>query len=328
MSKGFIIPTKSLPEKALVKIPPERLLQNLKDIIQSLVPLVDINKFLSSKEPLTIDLKKLIDSGCEEARLFLENLNSLSCTQCQKSSIKVRLSCGHLLCETCSKQLTLGCSFDHPKQSYPVCSICEKEITESEFNTLFQNEDMQKFLEMENEHMKEMLNVHGILKCRKCNQEKSKYFDTSCYHLCMDCVADRIRSRVSTCGACPICSCEYENIEELINKEFVCENCSNVEYFIGNYMRAIDGEKYFLCSTCLYYTQNQGICQKSNRRITKKEKLEISEFLFGACDGCGQEVYRGYMRLAKCCTGVAFCTSCADTQQVCKRCMAQIEYHN
>ncbi|OMJ89266.1 hypothetical protein SteCoe_8654 [Stentor coeruleus] len=328
MSKGFTIPTKSLPEKLLVKIPAERLLQNLRDIIQNLVPLVDINKFLSSKDLLTSELKKLIESGCEEARSFLENLNSLCCTQCNKPNIKIRLSCGHFLCETCSSQLTLGCSIDHSKQSYPLCSICQKEITESEFTTLFQKEDIQKFIEMENVYMKEMLNQNGILKCRKCNHEKSRYFDTSCYHLCMDCVADRIRSSASGFITCPICNCAYENIEELANKELVCENCSNVGYFIGDYMRAIDGEKYFLCSTCLYYTQNQGICQKTNKKITKKEKLEISDFLFGTCEECGQEVYKGYMRLAKCCVGVAFCNNCADTVQVCRKCMAQIEYHN
>ncbi|OMJ84234.1 hypothetical protein SteCoe_14649 [Stentor coeruleus] len=328
MSKGFTIPTKSLPMKPLVKIPPERLLQNLKDIIQSLVPLVDINKFLLSKDPLSNELKKLVESGCEEAHSFLENLNSLCCAKCQNNNIKIRLSCGHLLCESCAKQLTIGRSIDCSNQSYPVCSICEKEMTESEFNTLFKNEDMQKFLEMENEHMKDMLNQNGILKCRLCNKDKSKYFDTSCYHLCMDCVANRIRSRIPTNNTCPICSCEYEDINELINKEIVCENCLNVGYFIGDYMRAIDGEKYFLCSTCLYYTQNQGICQKTNKRITKKEKLEISDFLFGACEGCGKEVYRGYMKLAKCCTGVAFCIDCANTPQVCKKCMVEIEYHN
>ncbi|OMJ94328.1 hypothetical protein SteCoe_2528 [Stentor coeruleus] len=313
--KNILIPATISPNIAIKRIPAEELSKVLSNIINHLIPLIDINKVFLNQSQILDEIDKIAFSNCEDAHQLLEQLKSYQCNNCQSESLKIQLSCKHSFCESCTNSFQIVPSIENTSQSTLLCPICTKPITENEFNLLFPQNN-QRILAVENEFLLEKLNTQGFLKCRICNKNKSKFYNTCCYHMCRDCLAENIRLKKFNCS---ICNTSFTHIEDILYDMVLCDNCNVKGYYIGDYMKAIEGGKCTLCSLCLNKSLNQGMCQKCGKKVSKIEKLEISDFLFTKCEVCNEEVFRGHANFNTCC-GSIICVSCLRGDGVCMKC--------
>ncbi|OMJ85721.1 hypothetical protein SteCoe_12917 [Stentor coeruleus] len=307
------IPSNKIPSQINIK-PSGELIECLSGLINCLIPVTDINKVLLDQTNIFNNINRIAKLGCEEANKFSIFLNSLQCSICKDKNIKIQLSCSHILCGSCIQ--TLKISESENSDTYVLsCSICNQEVTKSEHNLLFPS-NSRTFLEMEKKYLCEKLASGSSLKCKQCFKEKQKYYNTCCYHICKDCVAEQIRSNIFQC---PICELQYYNIRDISHEKNVCDCCKREMFFIGDFMRAIEGEKCNLCSVCLSQAFNQGKCPSCKSRITKIEKFEICDFLFTFCEVCEKEVYKGHLIVSNCCKKKT-CRDCLKSDEVCKGC--------
>lgn len=313
--KTIPIPATISKNIIIKKIPAEELSKILSNILSHLIPLIDTNKFFLNQDQILEEIDKIKFSGCEAASQLLEYLQTYQCNSCQSKSLKIQLSCKHSFCESCTNSFQIVQSLENPNQSTLQCLICTKPITENEFN-LLSHQNNQRILAVENEFLLEKLNTEGFLKCRICNKNKTKFFKTCCYHMCRDCVAENIREKKFQCS---ICTTNFTNFENILHEMVLCDNCQIKGYYIGDYMKAIEGEKCTLCSICLNKSLNQGMCQKCGKKVSKAEKLEINDFLFTKCGICKEEIFRGYASFNSCCQSKV-CLECNGKDEICRKC--------
>lgn len=316
------IPRNNNFDKVIKKYPSERLIEGLQDLIKKLQPLIDINKILSNKQPFLQGLEKLYKQGCLEVKSYIDQIESLKCEKCKKNNIRIQLACKHNLCDDCINQLILKPSTKNPKHFIAFCPICNFEIPENQLSSIIDILDMETILYKQNEQRKKILTENTKLNCIQCKKDKIYYFDSACYHLCIDCVADRIRLRYFDC---PECGEMYKNIIEIAETQVNCNKCKKMQYFVGDFMKSIHGGECTLCSECLCNTNNSGLCENCNKRIFRSEKIEINHFLFSGCEICQEDSYVGNMRITKCCRRLR-CQKCSAEQLDCKKCGTAVEY--
>ncbi|OMJ68033.1 hypothetical protein SteCoe_34634 [Stentor coeruleus] len=311
-NKTTIIPATISSNLTIKRIPTEELSKTLSNIINHLIPFIDINKVFPSQSKI---LDEIVFSNYEHAHQISEYLKSYKCNNCKSESPKIQLSCKHSFCESCTNSFKIISSIENPNHPTLLCSICTKPITENEYNLLFlQNNE--KILNFENDFLLEKLNTQGFLKCCICNKNKNKYYQTSCYHMCKDCVAENIRLKKFQCS---ICIKSFTNIENILYEIVLCDNCQIKGYYIGDYMKSINGGKCTLCSLCLNKSLNQGMCEKCGKKVSKIDKIKINDFLFIKCEVCGEDIFRGYVNFNSCC-GLKVCMRCKGDYEGCMKC--------
>lgn len=297
--------------KIIKKVDSNRSLEVLEKVIDQTVSLIDYNKIIEDFDSIQESLMKISETRYPKAKSILEHIqNYLKCNLCQNFP-KIELSCSHLFCaECCNTSLIPKVSETLPNSIILSCPICNLNLTDQEIHKLFENNRVsQNNLERE---LRFEMAKSGMV-CMRCHKQTKEYFQSTCMHTCRECVAHSIKNQISVCE---ICSVPFESYDSLMNFQVNCDYCKVLVFFIGNYAKNLQ-DGHLLCADCLNSSLHDSACKKCEKRISKGEKLEISEFLFKECKHCKKDNYRGYFTIFKCC-GV--CDICASKFTECPNC--------
>jgi hypothetical protein len=289
----------------IIKYNPNQILTVLENIQNNLKSILNFNFVITQYEPLHSNLIRLQQCGLPEAQKMINFIeNKLTCACCGQKNIEdlTELRCGDIVCRTCLEdeaRNTQG-TLDF---KCPECKIFLDSLQEAKvWNFLgWKKSDLENF------NLNEKLIGQGYLKCKICEKNKKVYYN-HCLHLCKECSASKMRFDYLPCSLCY----NDELVDEVLQEVFQCQNCELNSYFIGDYGKFIDNEKYLLCAQCVfdfYYSENH---EKFGIKITKLEKVEISNHFFALCIDCLKEFHFPTLHQLKC--GHSICLNHGNTE--------------
>ena len=311
------LPTANI-KKEIKKVDPEMLLQVLEKILDQAVELVDYNKIILEYNHIEKELLAFVDVGYLKASQILDKLrNHMKCCGCHNPPI-IELSCGHLLCdECCKKRIHPDLDSNNPEIILLCCPQCHQCLRDIEIEHIFAGENRIYRNEIEKSIRIQML-PNGI-NCMTCHKKKYQFFESTCLHMCSECIAESIRNRNIVCEVCAIL---FENYESIINYQVKCDSCQTHVFYIGDMVKTMHDHK-MICNICLSESFNQCTCKCCSRKLSKIEKVELNEFLFMQCQPCGGSIDKRAVRHLDCC-GAKMCFTCADKSGRCYKCKTPI----
>lgn len=209
----------------------------------------------------------------ENITKMLEIIKKIKCSKCPSNDIKLKLECGHAYCKNCMLNMNYQSNPNDHGNDLPYCPECDTQLSEDEYNELHsQNE--QFIVSTEAEYRKWKLMKIGFLMCIVCKKLKKKYFENSCYHMCRDCSAIKIRGIDQKCILC-----KFYYDESALNIEAKCGKCCKNDYFVGDYMKDLHEDKCVFCIKCLGELKYVNNCPLCNVIIRKKDSNDIEKFL-------------------------------------------------
>lgn len=293
-----------------VKYTSEQTEQQYNRIFESLLELVNYNEFISNYDQIMASFANLSKAGSKEAKKVMDFLTlKLRCEQCNNKDLRLlfEINCSHLLCKLCLEKAAL----QSIQKKIFQCPCCRKQIKDSEesevWNILGLNKNQIKITELQKK-----FKIEKQLKCKRCKRFRKSFYNC-CLHVCKECFAESSRWKIAPCHRCHD-MIPYNN---LVNETFKCDNCLNINFFIGSYGRYFKEETLIFCLQCSYDFFNEGVNSRHELKLSKLEKLELNDHIFSPCDACKEEMFKGLLTINEC--GHKLCEKCRNFQ-VCVAC--------
>ena len=304
------IPLPSKNRNMFMKVNHTQQIETIFYLIQEIISKLDVNKYLEFNKSIGEAIYNLSQVSSRHSDTIKEHITkAATCSMCRSLESNIELSCRHALCGKCSqKQIKLAENVDGENPYDYFCPICDEKLSNQEIKCIFPGTVHPIKINLEKTWILNRFAMGNLVTCHSCKKVKGKdgFFESTCMHMCRDCVARSIRDNKYECSACEK---EFDNIEKLSGMEMQCMGCSDQAYFVGDYMKVIC-HGHLLCNVCLYLSLNKTLCVACNRRLSKFEEIEINDHLFRVCRSCGRDADRKIFNDP----GKAVCNECESNQ--------------